>query len=144
MTEQINRPDRMTLLDQVANRFYIDSDLFRSPLFPVYLDKIAKEECRRAVEANKKRGWHWRSDMPVEIDKSEIQVDLDLFASTYRFQPGVDQYRTLLEHNKIAMVIKLWYEIPATPTEVLSSDLVKEADGFVQEVDKTPGKIEDI
>ena len=124
-------PDKTYALMQVNERFELDESLTRSPRFPLYLEATAKEVARYAADKYKLRGWHWRSDLAVEIDKSELQYDL--LASAGDELPTQDQYSQLLyNRGLIAFVVRMWFQVPQARTEVLEPEELAEADGFVE------------
>ena len=105
--------------------------------FPAMLEVAAKEASRRAAETYARlRKWHWRSDMPVEVDKSEIQIALEDFGTTDpEFTGAVDQGTILnTKYDRVAFVVKMWFEVPEQQVTVYDNDELNEPDGFVEEL----------
>lgn len=127
-------PDKAVTVQRVNQRFELPAYVQDSPLFPSILEKATRAAVRKAAEVNKLRGWHWRSDMGVEVDVSELQFDLDTHS---RGAVAAEANGTLLElHDKIAYVVKMYYEVPVVHVEDIEYDDDKEArmDGFVKDI----------
>lgn len=132
-------PDKSYDLTVIAQRFEVDESMTHSPRFPALIKTLAWETAKLAAEKNALRGWHWRSEIPVEIDKSELQYDLG--ASSGSSIEAQDQFAQLLtRHGKIAFVVKMTFQVPMIRTEVLEPEELAEPDGFV-EVLPTDGEV---
>lgn len=130
-------PDRERTLAQVRSRFEMPSWITDSPLFPEFLEKAAKQVVKKTAQKNALRGWHYRGDLPVTIDKSEVQFSLHEFGTTnpenYEAQSAGDDSILLTKYDKIAYVAVMWFEVPKVRTEVLSNEELDEDDGFVRD-----------
>ena len=133
------RPDKQVGLEQISQRFELPYDTLESPMFPEILEEAAKKVAREAVEKNMLRGYHWRSDLGVEIDESQLQIPLDFFGTTMKELPAALDSGQLLrdKYNKKAFVLKMWFTVPMTPTLVEDEDdkvpFFVEEDGFTTE-----------
>lgn len=124
-------PDKAYDLMQVNERFELDESITRSVRFPALIEAVAKETARLAADKYKLRGWHWRTDLPVTIDKSELQYDL--LSSAGNSLVAQDQGAELLtRQGRIAFVVKMWFQVPMIRTEVLEPYELAEPDGFVE------------
>ena len=124
-------PDKSYDLMRVNERFEIDEIFTHSPKFVEILQKSAQEVTRLAASKYQLRGWHWRSDLPVEIDKSELQYDL--LASAGNELLTQDQGSQLLnKQGRIAFVVKLWFIVPKFRAVVYEPEELAEPDGFVE------------
>lgn len=124
-------PDKSYGLMRVNERFEIDEVFTHSPKFMDILQKSAQEVTRLAAAKYQLRGWHWRSDLPVEIDKSELQYDL--LSSAGNELVGQDQGSQLLNiQGRIAFVVKLWFLVPRFTATVYEPEELAEPDGFVE------------
>lgn len=106
--------DKTVGLMEVNERFEIDADMLLLPeeKFFAALEKLTLGHLHFAVEKYKKRKWHWRSDLGVKLDRSELQFDLDLLDRLHgeeMIAPGQHQLKE--KHNKIAYVVKFWVEL---------------------------------
>jgi len=126
-------PDATYGLQQVNSRFELAAGIESSPMFPAILEAEARRTARQTVDANKLRGWHWRSDLPVEVDKSQLQIALD--GSSPR---ALDNGLTSYSDNLVAYVVKMWFECRQVITEDITYDTDSEAraDGFVKDLNE--------
>lgn len=117
-------------LMQIAERFevpYADIDNLHPWKRVIYFAMIhqrAKETAKIAIERYERlRHWRFKSDMPVELDQSEAQYDLDKFRSslTKDFQ-AVNQGSNIDELGTVAYVVKLWFIVPKVRVEVIEDE----------------------
>ena len=97
-------------LETIKERIELDYDL--PPTHP-YFEKAIKNKVRYAVEKYERLyHWHWRSDIPVEIDVSHAQFDVHKFASgTFHDEDmALDQGSLLLVHGRTAYVAKITFQ----------------------------------
>lgn len=132
----IVKPDSTKGLQQVNQRFELPYSSTFSARFPAMLEKAARETAKLAAEKNQLRGWHWRSDLGVEVDKSELQIALEDFGTTHPdFVPAVEQLTTLNnKYDRIAFVVKMWFVVPEIQVVTYDNDELAEPDGFVEEL----------
>ena len=134
----IYKPDKIFGLEQKLERFELPYSATESPMFPIILEKAAKYTARIAAEKYAKIGHHWRSDLGVSVDESELQVSLYDFGSTstpINEFTAQDQGSVLAQkEDKIAYVVKMWYVVPKVHVEVFDNTELAEPDGFVQEL----------
>ena len=132
----IVKPDSTKGLQQVSQRFEMPYSSTFDAKFPAMLEAAAKDTARIAAEKNLLRGWHWKSDLGVEVDKSELQIALEDFGTTHPdFVPAVDQLDILsTKYDRIAFVVKMWYVVPELQVTVYDNDELAEPDGFVEEL----------
>lgn len=127
------QPDKTYNIQRVYQRFELDESMRRSPVFKDLLEAAAKEVVRLAAEKNALRGWHWRSDLGVEVDESELQYDL--YASSGSDLPVQDSGSILLkQQGRIAYVVKMWYLVPQIASVVYEPEELAEPDGFVEQL----------
>ena len=136
MTEIITRPDKRWGLQQINERFEVAWD---TP--PQLVTAMAYETTKYAVDKYKLRGWHWKHELGVELDESELQLDLHPFGAVNQPDPikaAVDATLNKTQRGKTAYVVKLWFLVPldvvTVPTEPGDIDYVAEADGFTRNV----------
>lgn len=118
-------------LTQLYSRFELPVEAQTSPLFPSMVEREAKRIARLTADKNALRGFRWRSDMPVEVDISELQLDLSKFSLA-----AVDNGKTEYSQNLIAFVVKMWFEAREVVTEeiIYDDDNEARADGFVKDI----------
>lgn len=135
----IFRLDKQVGLEQISQRFELPYDTLESPMFPELLEKAARKVAREAVEKNALRGYHWRSDLGVEIDESQLQIPLDFFGTSASVLPSALDSGVMLrdKYNIKAFVLKMWFTVPMIPTLVEDVDdkvpFFVEEDGFTTE-----------
>ena len=139
----IYSPDKEYTLERKLERFELPADMEHDIRFPAMLETAAKNTARLAAEKYAKIGHHWRSDLPTEVDLSELQISLDDFGSTSHDVDAVNQGEALkYKYNRTAYVVKMWYVVPKIRVEVFDNDELAEADGFVREL-PADGEIEE-
>ena len=107
--------------------------------FRVYVMKAGAD----LVNANMKRGWHFRGDLGVRVKESELQIDFYDFGGIYN--TAAKNQGQLLEHNEIALIIQMWFEAPKINVIVQEEhDKFTEADGFTSLVPKTEDGIVEV
>lgn len=134
MPEIIIKPDTSWNLECIRERFEVPADAVPSPtdtpeqaaFKALFIEACAKKAGERAIEYYEKfRHWRFRDDIPVELDESEIQVDVEdyEFASPLSTAPiAVNQGHLTLKTSKHAYVIKLWFETQQIQAVVFKPD----------------------
>lgn len=117
-------------LETIKERIELDYDL--PPTHPSFA-KAIKERVLKAVEKYERvHHWHWRSDIPVEIDVSTAQFDVHKFRGNFRDEDmALDQGSLLLVHGRKAYVAKITFQ---TQKIQYNSDryVATSSDGFVK------------
>lgn len=137
MPNIITKPDKSVGLEEVRERFEMPYSATFSPIFPAMLEKEAKSAAKRASEVySRLRKWHWRSDLGVTVDKSELQIPLRDFGTTNPdFTAAVDQNTILnLKYDSVAFVVIMWFEVPRQQVTIYDNNELNDADGFVEEM----------
>lgn len=137
---KVQRDNEYDLM-QIAERFVVPyGDVARMKpqeklLYVAMIDQRAREAAKLAVEKYERlRHWRFKSDMPVEVDESDAQFDLEHFRSSFRKDfAAVDQGSIIQELGLIAYVVKLWFIVPKITVEVIEDepDDPDTIDGFV-------------
>ena len=142
----IYKPDKAYGLEQKLERFELPYSATFDAKFPAMVELAAKNTARIAAEKYARIGHHWRNDLGVEVDKSELQISLDDFGSTSTAITDFEaQNQGSVLNNKydsVAFVVKMWYVVPKINVEVLDNSELAEPDGFVENM-PTDGKIEE-
>jgi hypothetical protein len=130
-------------LMQIGERFevpYADMDSMHEWQKVIYVAMIhqrAKEAAKLAVERYERlRHWRFKSSMPVEIDYSEAQYDLNVFRSSLATDfTAVDEGSNIDSLGTVAYVVKLWFVVPKIRVEVIKDEITDPGsnDGFVNE-----------
>ena len=138
MPEIIVKPDTSWGLECIRERFEIPFDAvpdeFDTPAqraFKVlFIESCAKKSAEKAIETYEKfRHWKFRADMPVELDESELQLDIDdwEFTSPLSKDPIAKNQGHLKDKaSKKAYVVKLWFEVPQIQAVVFTPDTPEE------------------
>ena len=107
--------------------------------FRVYVMKAGAD----LVQANMKRGWHFRGDLGVRVKESELQIDFYDFGGVY--ETAAKNQGQLLDHNEIALTIQMWFEAPMINVVIQEEhDKFKEPEGFTAFVPKTEDGIVEV
>lgn len=124
-------PDNTYGVQQVNSRFELPAALTESPRFPAILEAEARRIARLTVDKNKLRGYHWRDDLGVEVDKSELQISFDSTPTLEALNQG-ENY----SENFIAYVVKMWFVSKQVRTEEITYDTDEEArsEGYVKDL----------
>lgn len=142
MPELIVRPDTTWNLECIRERFEVPEDSVPSALDTpaqfafksLFIDACAKEAGKKAIAKYERlRHWKFRDDIPVELDESELQFDIDdwEFTSPVSKSPfAVDQGHLRFRQSKHAYVIKLWFETQELQTVVYDSDEYGHPEGY--------------
>lgn len=151
-------PDTEQGLTQSLGRFLVPTELVDAVQLPMIIrqarlelttaDRAFRQYVKKAgndlVQANLKRKWHFRGDLGIEVDRSELQVDFYDFGGAYASESAAKDQHTLdQDHNQVACVIKMWFVAPKVQALVTSNDEVAESDGFVRNMPQ-PGTIADV
>lgn len=144
------RPDGVRRPMQIAERFELPGEVAESPFFPEYVQEAAKEAMKVAIAKYERlKGWKWLDKRGVELDKSELQIDLDYFGTNE--EVGAVNPGHLLHSSPkgaLAFVVKMWFEVPAfapNTLEILDEPDELEDAGLVAELPKPgTGKIVEI
>lgn len=124
---------------QIAERFEVPYAQPKTPqeqmLYQAMVEGTLKAVVKHAVERYEKlRHWRWDSSMPVTLDLSDAQYDLEKFRSSrdIEFQPQT-QGSIIGELGRIAYVAKMWFIMPKIEVEVVEQEATDPAaqDGFV-------------
>jgi hypothetical protein len=136
------RHDKEYDLMQIAERFevpYADLENMQEWQKVIYIAMVhqrAKEAAKLAVERYERlRHWRFKSDMPVELDYSQAQYDLDKFRSNLPAGSiaAVDQGTNIDQLGTVAYVVKLWFVVEKVKVETIEDepDDPASTDGFV-------------
>jgi len=139
----IYTPDREYGLEQKLERFEMAYSSTFSPQFPAMLEAAAKQTARLAAEKYERLGHHFRSDMPVSVDQSDLQVDVEDFRSLdAEHNLAQDKGNWHTSQDRIAFVVKMWYVVPKVRVDVFEPHELAEPDGFVETL-PNEGEIEE-
>lgn len=109
------KPDQQYRPMQVNERFELPGEVEESPKFPEIVQAAAKDTIKLAVwKYERLKKWKWLHEKGVEVDRSELQIDLDYFGS--QVEAGAVKPGQLLHDSpkgNIAFVVKLWFMVPA-------------------------------
>ncbi len=146
-------PDKVIGLTICNGRFEVPEDLAAACTIPYVisrgrapeshaqelLDSIVYEAGKQLIEANKKRGWHFRGEYGVKVDYSSLQLDLHPFGNINgELIPAVDQGQTLRQKtNMVALIVKMAFTAPTLQFEVPDDGQLIESDGFVESISET-------
>src|SRR3990167_5338306 len=136
-------PDKQYDLVQIAERFtvpyYFNPEYAKTPTQHAKaldaLKRKAAEVVKFAVwKYERLQHWQWKTNLPVELDFSQAQYDLDIFAAgPGKGQLAVNQGQLLDKLCDVAYVVKLWFIQPKIRVEVITPEPTDPAvtDGFV-------------
>lgn len=111
---------------QIAERFEVPYAEPKTPqqalAYMAMVEGVMNAVVKHAVDRYEKlRHWKWDSSMPVTLDLSEAQYDLEAFRSSRYdavFEPQ-DQGSIVTKLGKKAYVAKMWFIQPKIEVEVL-------------------------
>ena len=122
------QPDTEWGLEQVLERFEVPYD---TP--PKQVEIMAWASAQYAIDTyTRLRGWQFVDQLPVELDVSNIQVDLDFTASPYTpvDMGGQDWGSLLTRQSKKAYVVKMWFKTQKVVIQNIDDEIGR-ADGYL-------------
>lgn len=149
MSNFIFKPDTTYNLECIHERFEVpadsvpnDKDTKDQRAFKlIFIEQCAKRAGDQAIEKyTRLRKWRFRDDLPVELDESILQLDLDdwEFSNPNAISPiAKDRGQLFTKKGKFAYVLKMWFETPEIHAVVYKStpdmdheDEIGHAEGF--------------
>ena len=121
-------PDMEYRIVEVRQRFEVDEWILHTKLFPAYLEKMARETSKLAIRNNALRNWQV-VDEPLKVDKSDLQVSLDIFRAL-DIPSAQDSTLLLNFYGKVAYVVIMHFKVPQQRIEVLESHELTQAEGY--------------
>ena len=121
-------PDTEYGLEHIYERFEVPYDM---P--PKQVEIVGWATAKYAIETyTRLRGWQFVDQRPVELDVSNIQVDLDFTASPFTpiDEGGQDWGSLFTRQSKKAYVVKMWFKTPKVVVTNID-DEVGRADGYL-------------
>lgn len=122
------QPDTTWGLEQIWERFEVPYDM---P--PKQVEIVAYSVAKYAIDTyTRLRHWHFVDSRPVEVDLSNLQVDLEFTASPHTpIDAGAQDYGSLLHRrSKTAYVVKMWFQTQEIP-HVNIDDEIGRPDGYL-------------
>ena len=134
MTNLIFRPETTYTKECIRERFEVPADAVPHPndtdsqraFKLIFIQECAKIAGQRAIERYERlRHWRFLDSIPVELDESSIQLDLDdyEFSSPLSTSPmAKDQGHLTLKKQTHAYVLKMWFVTQEIQAIVWKSD----------------------
>lgn len=117
-------PDKEYDLQHIAERFEIPVELMKSPNFPAHLDAISRVTAKKAIEIYERvNHWQFMDKMPIEVDKSDIQIATDTFEFNNGLAPASDNGDLFARTGNVAYVIKMWFKSPKLHIAVIDDEI---------------------
>jgi len=113
---------------QIAERFEVEYFQPKTPqekvMYMAMVEGTMRAVVKLAVEKYERlRHWKWDSSMPVTLDLSQAQYDLDEFRSSSRKDfTAVDQGSIIPKLGRKAYVAKMWFIMPKVEVEIIEPE----------------------